>query len=462
MKNSTKKPRSIIPFVAIIGKPNVGKSSLFNRLVRRRIAITSNIPGTTRDRIYNHLELQNTDAILIDTGGMEYGKKQNIEKEMQLQAKLAIEEADLILFVVDSLSKITIDDLEATKILRKSTKPLILIANKCDNEKIGDSNTEYLELGFGEPHKISVIHNKGIDGLMNKINENLKNQGWQTKLQEIEQDKTQLKLAFIGRPNVGKSSLVNAILGEKKIIESNIAGTTRDSIDIEVIYNNQKFNLIDTAGIRRRGKIEQGIEKFSTFRSLEAIERSDISCLILDFKEGIRSQDLHIASYILDAGKGLILIVNKSDLMKNKNDDENRIIRILKSKFDFLPWAPVIFTSALKKTNLKIIFQIAQKIQNERTKIVDNAELEEFLKEVISKHQTPTIGILKILITAIRQASVKPPTFEIFVNYPEKLHFSYKRYIENKLREKFGFDGTAIRIFYKKFAGRKNSKKIKS
>ncbi|MCC6643226.1 ribosome biogenesis GTPase Der, partial [Candidatus Peregrinibacteria bacterium] len=286
-----------LPFIAIVGKPNVGKSSLFNRLIGQKVAITSDLPGTTRDRVFRRINLNNINAILVDTGGLEFGKKHNIEADMQSQSQIAISEADLVLFLVDGRSEPTKDDLDAAQILRRQSKKIIFVANKIDHPQNHSGLSSWTELGFGLPHWISVIHNKNIEGLLHQIETHLKNDGWDEE-NTAEHQTSGIKIALIGRPNAGKSSLTNAILGQKRVIVSETPGTTRDSIDIELQRNTQHFTLIDTAGLRKRGKIEKGIEKFSSFRTIDSIERSDVTCLVLDYSVGIRAQDLHISAYI--------------------------------------------------------------------------------------------------------------------------------------------------------------------
>lgn len=448
-----------IPIVAIIGRPNVGKSSLFNRLIQRRVAITSEVAGTTRDRIYHHTEIGEIPAILVDTGGMEYGKKENIEADVQSQARLAMNEADFILFVVDASEVLTSNDYEAAQTLRKSHKPIMMIANKCDHPSVTERMEDFKKLGFGEPIYISTIHKIGFDELFEQLEKRLKKEGW--KKQKIMERKAEdvTNICFLGRPNVGKSSLVNALLGEDKLIVSPTAGTTRDAIDIGITWENKKFNLIDTAGIRRRGKIEKGLEKLSMLRSLEAVERTDIACLILDYEAGIAKQDQHITEFITEAGKGLILIVNKSDLMKNREENETKTLWRLKNKFDFLPWAPVIFVSALKKRNIEKILEVSQQIQKERSKMVDTDELEGFMKATIFKHLPPKTGPIKAKIYSLDQTGVNPPTFVFKVNDSKALHFSYRRYLENELRKKYSFTGTSIKIIYAGQEERRREKK---
>ncbi len=438
-----------VPIIAIVGRPNVGKSSLFNRLINKRLAITSKIPGTTRDRIYYRTDFEGIDTVLVDTGGLEYGKKENIEADVRAQVHLAVEEADLIFFVVDARENLVISDYEAAELLRKSGKRILFIANKTDTSAAKNNIPEFAALGFGEAVEISAYHNIGIDVLTDETVNILKQMGF-TETVHNEIKPASLNLCFLGKPNVGKSSLVNALLGKPKIIVSDIAGTTRDTIDTEITYNDKLYNLIDTAGLRRRGKIERGLEKLSSFRSLDAIERSDIVCLILDYKEGIRRQDQHIASYVIEAGKGLILIVNKIDLMDDRELEENKTLGILRRRFEFTPWAPVIFVSALRKTNVEKILDLAAQIQNDRFLRLTEDELNGFMKETVFKHLPPAMGKRLTKFYSMTQVRVNPPIFAFSVNNPQPINFSYRRYLENELRKRWPFTGTPIKIFIDK------------
>jgi GTPase len=439
-----------IPIVAIVGRPNVGKSSLFNRLINKRLAITSDIAGTTRDRIYYRAEINDIPAILVDTGGLQYGKKENIEADVESQVKVAIDDAHLIVFLLDAKEGLTVEDYKAAELLRKSKKKVLIAANKIDHKNSHENLTEFIKLGFGEPITLSAYHNINVSQLEDEIYQELINQDWKNKSAITREKDEKVSICFAGKPNVGKSSLVNALLGKTKVIVSDIPGTTRDTTDTEFTWNEQEFVLIDTAGLRRKGKIEKGLEKISTFRSLEAIERCDVACLVLDYSEGIRSQDQHIASYIQDAKKGLVIVINKSDLMEDQQKDEARMIRILRHRFDFLPWAPVIFTSAVNKSNLQKILELATIIYQERNRIIDADELKGFMQEITNKHLPPPVSCKIPKFIALRQVTVNPPTFVYWVNDPRAIHFSYKRYLENELRKRFGFTGTSIKIIYEK------------
>jgi GTP-binding protein len=456
-KKSTPKSEHIIPIVAIVGRPNVGKSSLFNRLIRKRLAVTHEQAGTTRDRIYFQINLEGIPAIVVDTGGLEYGKKENIEADIQSQARIAIDEADIIVFVADMIEGLTANDYEAATMLRKSGKTVVFIANKYDHPGHEEHIGEMTRLGFGEPLKVSAIHKTGIEEFRETLAQKLKKAGWKKQQERAERKEDTVSVCFLGRPNAGKSSLVNAILGEEKLIVSPVAGTTRDSTDTEIIYDGQKYTLIDTAGLRRRGRIEPGLEKLSALRSLEALERSDIACLILDYERGIRKQDLSISSYIQDARKGLILVVNKSDLMKDPESDRNRFVRVLRHRFDFLPWVPVLFVSALKKKNIEKILGLSQEIYRERFKQIGNEELDGFMKEITHRHIPPKVTLTTPKIYSLEQTGINPPTFTFWVNDDKAFHFSYRRYLENEIRKKYGFNGTGIRLIYKNKTGKKKN-----
>lgn len=387
--------------------------------------------------------------ILVDTGGIETDQKENLEAEMQSQARLAINEADLVLFVIDGQLEPTPDDLETAQILRRNSKKVIFIANKCDNPKFSTQLQTWLELGLGEAFPVSVIHNFGFESLSKEIIQQLKSQGFNPDQTVEPASAENIKIAVVGRPNAGKSSFINAVLGQERLIVSDQAGTTRDAIDIDLTFQNQKFTLIDTAGLRRRGKIEKGIEKYSSFRTIKAIEECDVVCLIMDYQIGIRAQDLHISSYILEANKGLILAINKIDLMEDKETERNRITNILRRRFDFLAWAPVVFISAKNKKNLEAVFKLSKEIQTERNKEISHEELRGFLQETFHKHYPPSVGNRRLFFYDLKQVGQHPPRFEYLVNNPEMIHFSYQRYLENEFRSRFGFTGTAVQFFFK-------------
>ncbi len=362
---------------------------------------------------------------------------------------MARNQADLILFVLDANTEPNQEELEIAKILRKNSKKVILVANKSDNPQATQNTYNLAQLGFGLPIPVSAIHNFNFSELLQNIEKHLHQLGFKPSKDNLPIISDTIKIAFIGRPNAGKSSLINAILGESRLTVSDIPGTTRDSIDVELTYQNQAFKLIDTAGIRRRGRIEKGIEKYSIFRTIDAIEKADLVCLILDYSVGVRAQDLHISEYVQDNSKGLIIIVNKMDLMEEKETERNRITNLLRHRFDFLSWAPVIFTSAKNKKNIYVIFDVAQQIYTERRKEIDQETLKTALQEIIQAHKPPIKGRTVLRFYDIKQVGINPPTFELLVNDPDINHFSYQRYLENNFRERFGFSGTAIDFIYK-------------
>ncbi len=432
--------------IAIVGKPNVGKSTLFNRLIGKRHAIIANEAGTTRDRVSQHFDASGHDTLLVDTGGMEYGKQENIEEDVQAQARIAIEEADLILLVVDIANDLTVDDFSAANLLQKSKKPVILVANKSDSQLAEENIFNTYELGFGKPVKISAIHKKGIGELNTEISDKLKKLGFE-KEDSVKKKDDITSICILGKPNAGKSSLVNALLGIEKVIVSNIPGTTRDMTDTEIEVKGKKYNLIDTAGLRRPGKRERGIEKFSALRCATAIDKSDIVVLLIDGDKGITAQDLHITQMALEAEKGLIIGINKSDLLET--EDKEWLIRKVQRKFSFTPWAPLIFLSAKNKKNIFELFKLSDKIMEEREKRIETAELNSFFRKITQKHLPASAKMKKPKFMYGSQVASSPPKFVLFFKNSPNLHFSYPRYLENELRKEYGFNGTSIHLKFK-------------
>jgi GTP-binding protein len=436
--------------VAIVGRPNVGKSTLFNCLVGEKIAIVSNIAGTTRDRIYSKVSLPKLDVIMADTGGLEYGKKENIEADVRTQALIAMEEADLIMFVVDGSAGLTASDDEVVKELRKKKKDVILVANKVDRKIAADMIPELYKCGFGDPIEIAAEHGRNIDTLKSIVEKKLREKGFR---KEIEKTSKTLQIAIVGRPNVGKSSMFNALTGQKKVIVSNIPGTTRDAIDTEITFKGEKMTLVDTAGLRRRGKIGKELEYWSSLRGLRALERCDVAVLVVDAVEDVVSQDEHIAGFIMEEKKGLIIAINKIDQIEDEGDRE-LLMRRLQYKMSFLPWAPIVLTSALTGENVTQLLSLASEIKKERQKKIDPKDIKELMQEATLYHLPKGKGFLDAKIISAKQVLTNPPRIIITVNDPELIHFSYRRYLERKIRERYGFMGTALDIRFEKYRGK--------
>lgn len=449
--------------VAIVGRPNVGKSTLFNRIIGKRRAIESDIPGTTRDRLYNSVDIEGYRVMVVDTGGLELKAGSDIEANVQEQSKTAIEGADIIVFVVDVREELTAEDFHAAQLLRKSKKPVILVANKCDNPKFEELRFNLFELGFGEPIPLTALHSFGIDELESRIAEDLKSEGFE-KDQEIISDENRIRMVFLGRPNVGKSTMVNALFGKKMVVVSEIPGTTRDATEIPFEYKDNAFTLVDTAGIRRRGRIEPGLEKFSILRSMQSVEQADICVLLIDAVEGVTKQDCHVSEYILEQRKGLILVVNKIDMFKDKEreDREHMLVHELQNSMAYLPWAPVIFASGLERRNIFQVLELAMEITEERRRVVPETDLRVWLNQALKKHPPRGArGKHRFNVISVEQVDILPPTFVFYCDWPEIMHFSYGRYLENELRAQFGFNGTCIRTFFRKPSERGSKRKFK-
>ncbi len=438
--------------VAIVGRPNVGKSTLFNRLLGKRKAIESSVPGTTRDRIYEKMPVGPFEVLMVDTGGLELGKSQgSMEANVQEQSKTAIEGADLILFVVDVREDLTAEDFHAAEILRKSKKKVLLVANKCDNPKFEDLRYNLFELGFGEPVPVAALHSMGVYELEDAMQEALEEIG--TSVESEKKSEGRLRIAFLGRPNVGKSTMVNALFGKQRVVVSEVAGTTRDATEVDFDYDGHPFTLIDTAGMRRRGKVEAGIEKYSILRTMQSVDEADVCVVMVDFSEGVMNQDAHVCEYILEQKKGLILVANKSDAIEpeKKEQAEHMFIHALKDKMAFLPWAPVVFASGMERRNIFNILEIALQIEAERNRILPKQDLAVWLQMALDHHPPKGVrGKHKFAILGVKQDGVKPPTFVFTCNWPEIMHFSYGRYLENELRARFGFIGTPLRFIFRK------------
>lgn len=436
----------MLPIVAIIGRPNVGKSTLFNALIKERKAIVSDVAGTTRDRVYQRVEGKNQDYMLVDTGGLDFDSTGVIEENVKLQAQVGINEADLLVFVLDAKEELTMLDEQVVDYLRKKVDPekIIFVANKCDRQIKPGELSDFLTFGFGEPMQISAVQRQGMDTLKNKVEMRLGDFGF--KKSEEDDDENMIKVALVGKPNVGKSSLVNAYLNEEKLIVSPIAGTTVDATDTKIKYEGKEFTFIDTAGIRRKGKVEAGIEKYSVIRVFDAIDRADVVCMLIDGEQGVTNQDQHIVEIIKKANTGLILVVNKWDTQEKGEEARNHFFRYLKRKFSFIPWAPAIFVSAKTKRNIVKVFPIVEEIYKERQKRVTTGQLNDFIETTTMKHLPSGTKNVRPKILYGSQVDTNPPHFRIYINQIKYFHFSYFRYFENRLREKFGFAGTGIKI----------------
>lgn len=428
--------------VAIVGSPNVGKSTIFNRMIGERHAIVDDELGITRDRLYAECEWLGHKFSLIDTGGIEI-RNRPFQEQIRIQAEIAIDEADVIVFVTDGQLGITTDDRVVTNILRKVNKPIILAVNKIDEGSHMADAQDFYSLGIGEPHIVSGAHGIGIGDILNEIIKYLPENN-----DEIEEDK--IVFSIVGRPNVGKSSLTNAILNQERVIVSNISGTTRDSIDTPFVREGQNYLVIDTAGLKKRGKMYESIDKYSAIRALKAIERSEIVLLVLDGKEGITEQDKHVISYATDLHKAIIIVVNKWDLVDKATNTMSDYVKIIRENYKFLAYAPICFVSALKKQRLDTLFETLNQVHVAYYTRVKTSLLNNVMQDAQIMNHAPNFngGRLKVLYAS--QVDVAPPTIVLFVNDPDFMHFSYQRYLENRLRETFNFDSTPIRIVLKK------------
>lgn len=442
----------MLPVIAIVGRPNVGKSSLFNRLVGKRFAIESPISGTTRDQISHRLDLRKHRVLLVDTGGIMVDSEETLEADVQAQAQAAIEGADVVLFVVDASEDLTSHDFHAADRLRRSGKPCVMVANKCDHlSRLEEKTFNLYELGFGAPVAVSAIHGTGLGEIEDALENQLEELGFppQAPVDSEEEIVPGIRLAFVGRPNVGKSSLLNALFGKEKVIVSDIPGTTRDAVEVPFHYEDHPFVLVDTAGLRRRGRIEKGIEKYSVLRSFQAIDDADVVVLVMDGEEGLSAQDLHVCEFVLQQNKGLIVVVNKTDLFESGEDQRNALTHQLRRRMAFVPWAPVVFTSALKRKNIFSILDLAIQIGAERERVVPEERLRVWLEEAVFNHSAAGgHGKQRVKVLSVKQTGVKPPTFVFSVHNPQSMHFSYSRYLENSLREQFGFGGTGIKMIF--------------
>lgn len=431
------------PIVAIIGRPNVGKSTLFNQIGKKRVSIVEDFPGVTRDRIYMDAEWLDKKFTMIDTGGIELESQDTILSSIRVQAQLAIDEADVIVFLTDGRAGVTNADAEIARILRNARKPVILAVNKIDTQKQQMDVYEFYNLGLGDPIPIAAANSLNMGDLLDKVVESF------SAIEAIVEDPDEIHIAVIGRPNVGKSSLVNAMLGQDRVIVSNVPGTTRDAIDTHFVKDNIKYTLIDTAGMRRKAKIDEPIERYSVIRSLRAVDRSDVVLMLISAPDGVTEQDKKIAGYAHESGKGCVLVVNKWDLMEKDSKTPLRFTEDLRDELGFLQYAPVIYISALTRQRVHRMPDLVKYVAEQQAMRIQTSVLNQLIMDALSVNPPPAHKGKQLKIYFMTQADVKPPKFIIFVNDPELMHFSYLRFIENKLRESFGFEGTPLKLIVK-------------
>jgi GTPase len=451
------------PVVALVGRPNVGKSTLFNRLAEERLAVVDDVPGTTRDRLLAEANWAGTTFDVVDTGGIDPtqtgpGRSQqplsvgsaDFIKQIREQAEIAIREADAVLFITDAEAGVTPADLEVADILRRLQRdvdgepwpPVLLVVNKSDSEARRLAAMQFYELGLGEPHPISALHGTGTGDMLDALVATFRDQG-----EEVEDDS--IKIAIVGKPNVGKSSLLNRLLGEERAIVSEIAGTTRDAVDTFFMYEDQPITLIDTAGIRRRGKVEPGVEKFSVLRSMKAIERADVALLMVDATSGLTAQDAHIAGYILEAWKSTVVLVNKWDAIQKDTYTMDDFSKHVRQELAFMDYVPVLYISALTGQRVNQVLPTALKVQEERLRRLPTSEINEIIQKAQERHPAPSKAGRQLRLYYGTQVRSDPPTFLIYANDPKLVHFTYKRFLENRFREVYGFLGTPIRFVFR-------------
>ncbi|MBY2475902.1 ribosome biogenesis GTPase Der [Clostridioides difficile] len=431
------------PVVAVVGRPNVGKSTIFNKFAGKRISIVENTPGVTRDRIFAEVEWLDKYFTLVDTGGIEPDSEDIILSQMRNQAMLAMDMSHVILFIVDGKAGMTAADKEIAQLLRKTKKPVILVVNKIDSQSQFDNIYDFYELGFGTPFAVSGANSMGFGDLLDEIVENFP-AGLDT---EYEEDI--IRVAITGKPNAGKSSILNKILGEERVIVSPIAGTTRDAIDTYFEKNGQKFLLIDTAGLRRKSKIYETIEKYSVIRAMSAVDRADVVLIVIDALEGVTEQDTKVAGIAHDEGKGCIFVVNKWDLIEKDNKTMSNYTKDIKEKFPFMMYAPIVFVSAKTNQRMNKILDTVEYVSNEHSKRISTSSLNEVIGEAVMLNQPPSDKGRRLKIYYGTQTDIRPPKITLFINDKDLTHFSYQRYLENKIRENFGFEGTSIKFEYR-------------
>jgi GTP-binding protein len=438
------------PIVAIVGRANVGKSTLLNRLAGRRVAVVADLPGTTRDRVFSFVSWQGRELTVVDTGGWQAQPATPLEQKVKKQVEAAIAQADVIIFLVDVKDGAIGADEEIADVLRGSNKPVILAVNKVDSAKQANQVADFHRLGMGEPVAISAHHNLGIDDLMNAVLACLSPE----RVSIVES--AEARVAIVGRPNVGKSTLLNALLGQERAIVDECPGTTRDSLDAMIRWGDKEILLVDTAGIKRRGRVDAGVDYYSLLRALQAINRCDVALLLIDGSEFMTAQDMHIAGYIIDAGKGLILLVNKWDLVPD--EQRQRFKQGMERRLKFASYTPVIYISARLRQGINGILPLAWEIWQERQKRIPQPEVDESVKQLVSSHPPPRSGSRRLHITRAYQDESRPATFILETNDPKLVHFSYQRYLENKLRQHFGFHGVPLKLIFSKAARKINKR----
>lgn len=439
-----KKERSMSkPIVAVIGRPNVGKSTLFNKIIGKRLSIVEDTPGVTRDRLYAEAEWRNIPFILIDTGGIEPDSEDVILSKMRSQAEIAMETADVIVFLVDGRDGLTSSDRDVADILMRTGKEVLLAVNKVDTAALPEDFYDFYELGLGDPIPVSAANMLGIGDLLDHIVDKFPRTG------EGGEEDDSTRIAVIGKPNVGKSSLVNALLGEERVIVSDIAGTTRDAIDTPFLWNDEKYVLIDTAGIRRKSKVSEDIERYSVIRAISAIERSDVCVLMLDAREGVSEQDKKIAGIAHEEGKGIIVAVNKWDLVEKDTHTMNRFQKQIRDELIFMPYAPILFISVRTGQRLEKVMEMVKYVSEVRAMRVTTGQLNSLIADAVMMKQPPSDKGKQLKIYYAAQVGVKPPLFSFKINSRSLMHFSYARYLENKIREGFGFEGTSIKFVFR-------------
>ncbi|MGE5629308.1 MAG: ribosome biogenesis GTPase Der [Solirubrobacterales bacterium] len=431
------------PIVAIVGRPNVGKSTLFNKLAGKRISIVEDTPGVTRDRVYAEADWLKYNFTVIDTGGIEPENEDIIISQMRRQAQIAIETADVIIFIVDGKEGLTPADREVSQMLRKSKKPVVLVVNKVDSLKEEDNAYEFYNLGIGDPITISAAQGLGLGDMLDRVVEN-----FSEGISEEEEDEY-IKIAFVGKPNVGKSSLINKLLGEERVIVSDIPGTTRDAIDSYLDTDLGKFTLIDTAGLRRKSKVKEEIERYSVIRTYAAIERADVCILMLDATQGISDQDEKIIGYAHEINKAILVVVNKWDLVEKETKTMDLFKAKLKASLSFMQYAEYLFISAKTGQRVHKLLEVVKKCYDNYNKRIKTGVLNEVVSNALMMKEPPVVGLKRLKVYYVTQIGTKPPTFVFFVNDPTCLHFSYERYLENRLRDSFDFSGTGIKLEFR-------------